>query len=428
MPNRIRDLFGFTRRRNAEHIIVHAALDSATRNALPDSDFAFVDKDGKGHLPIEDAAHVKDAESRFNQEQFPDEAAKRGAWAKILAAGRKFGIKFTKTLGDNGQLIDKDSGPHHASFRSTPLPEDGSAPEWIELLPLGTFMASDGRGPFHADGPEIIEATKAKGLLERGLPIDYDHRTYFRDDSRAAGWIRDMRVAGDKLQGRVEWTPAATAAIKTKEYRFVSPSFQIDPDDPKAPPEKASGRITYLKGAGLVNDPALSMTALSAAATREVHMKGKPLKMSEICATLEKAFPNHKPEQIQELAAHAYSMQNADAADGDPDGDGDNSAAMSADATEAETAEHHQAMAAERAAKGVVETPAQKAEREAREATEILAAHARDTEREARGGSRTIVRTRAADIASHPMVLKMAKRISDLENERAAEKATEIVS
>ncbi len=149
------------------------------------------------------------------------------------------------------------------SGHSVALPKDGSAPEWIEILPLGTFTASDGRGPFHADGPAIIAATKAHGL-DRGLPIDYDHGTYTRDDSRAAGWIHALKIAGGKLLARVEWTPRGASTIAAREYRFVSPVFEFDPDDPKLPREKQSGRITCLTGAGLVNDPALKMTALAA--------------------------------------------------------------------------------------------------------------------------------------------------------------------
>jgi len=152
---------------------------------------------------------------------------------------------------------------HSISGRSIPLPEDGVAPEWIELLPLGTFMAVDGRGPFRADGEEIIAATSENGL-DRGLPIDYDHATYLRDDSRAAGWIHALKIAGGKLLARVEWTQKGAAAIAAKEYRFVSPVFEIDPDDPQAPREKQAGRILYVRGAGLVNDPALNMPALAA--------------------------------------------------------------------------------------------------------------------------------------------------------------------
>lgn len=152
---------------------------------------------------------------------------------------------------------------HSITGASVALPRDGIAPEWIELLPLGTFMAVDGRGPFHADGEEIIAATKENGL-DRGLPIDYDHATYLRDDSRAAGWIHALTIAGGKLLARVEWTQKGAAAIAAKEFRFVSPVFEIDPDDPKAPREKQAGRILYVRGAGLVNDPALKMTALAA--------------------------------------------------------------------------------------------------------------------------------------------------------------------
>ena len=148
--------------------------------------------------------------------------------------------------------------------RSAALPKDGSAPVWIEILPLGEFMGQDGRGPFRADGEEIIAATKAHGLLERGLPIDYDHGTQLRDDSRAAGWIHDLKIAGGKLLARVEWVKAGAAAIAAREYRFLSPVFKIIPDNPKAPPEKQSGRVLYLTGAALVNDPALSMAPLAA--------------------------------------------------------------------------------------------------------------------------------------------------------------------
>jgi len=144
------------------------------------------------------------------------------------------------------------------------LPADGSAPEWIEILPLGDFSTrtGDGRGPFHADGAKVIAATKAKGL-DRGLPIDYDHRTYVADDSRAAGWIRELQVRANKLWARVDWTPAATAAIARKEYRFISPVFKCQPDDPAAGADEISGEVLYLRGAALTNDPALSMTELS---------------------------------------------------------------------------------------------------------------------------------------------------------------------
>lgn len=147
---------------------------------------------------------------------------------------------------------------------SKSLPANGHAPEWIEILPLGDFdtVAGDGRGPFHADGAKVIAATKANGL-DRGLPIDYDHRTYKADDSRAAGWIRELQMRANKLWARVDWTPAAAAAIARKEYRFISPVFKCTPNDPHAPENEVSGEVQYLRGAALTNDPALSMKELA---------------------------------------------------------------------------------------------------------------------------------------------------------------------
>lgn len=143
------------------------------------------------------------------------------------------------------------------------LPADGRAPEWIEVLPLGDFNtnAEDGRGPFHADGDSVIARTKANGLSERGLPIDFDHRTFTDADSRAAGWIRELKIAiaGDTLLARIEWTPAGASAISSREYRFISPVFKCQPDDPNAPADEISGEVLYLCGAALTNNPALLM-------------------------------------------------------------------------------------------------------------------------------------------------------------------------
>lgn len=68
-----------------------AVLTAKKRNKLKKASFAYVDKDGKGHLPIQDAAHVRNAMARFNQTNMPS-SAKAGAKAKIMAAAKKFGV------------------------------------------------------------------------------------------------------------------------------------------------------------------------------------------------------------------------------------------------------------------------------------------------------------------------------------------------
>jgi phage I-like protein len=170
--------------------------------------------------------------------------------------------EFARQLArTRGRIALHSVSLHAMTGHSVSLPEDGSVADWVEILPLGTFSGKDGRGPFTADGEKILQATKAKGLDR--LAIDYDHRTYKADDSRAAGWIRALKIAAGKMLARVEWTPAARAAIAKREYRFISPVFKFQPDDPDAPETVQSGAVLYLDGAALTNDPNLDMAALA---------------------------------------------------------------------------------------------------------------------------------------------------------------------
>ena len=83
-----------------------AKLSSKQKNDLPDSDFAYIEpggkKDSEGkttprslrHLPINDAAHVRNALARLDQTDISEEA-KKAALKKIKAAAKKFGIKVS---------------------------------------------------------------------------------------------------------------------------------------------------------------------------------------------------------------------------------------------------------------------------------------------------------------------------------------------
>ena len=84
-----------------------AKMTSKQKNDLPDSDFAYIqpggkkDSDGKTiprslrHLPINDAAHVRNALARLDQTDISAEA-KKAALKKIKAAAKKFGIKVSE--------------------------------------------------------------------------------------------------------------------------------------------------------------------------------------------------------------------------------------------------------------------------------------------------------------------------------------------
>jgi hypothetical protein len=55
--------------------------------------FAYVDKEGEGHLPINDDGHVRNAMARFNQTDFESGAKQETARKKIVAAAKRRGIK-----------------------------------------------------------------------------------------------------------------------------------------------------------------------------------------------------------------------------------------------------------------------------------------------------------------------------------------------
>jgi class 3 adenylate cyclase len=67
-------------------------LDAKQRASLPDSAFAYIDSRGKRRLPINDAAHVRNALARFNQVVFEDEAARDKARTRLLKAAMKHGV------------------------------------------------------------------------------------------------------------------------------------------------------------------------------------------------------------------------------------------------------------------------------------------------------------------------------------------------
>ena len=69
-----------------------ARLDAAGRAKLPDRAFAYIDSQGRRRLPIYDAAHVRNALSRFNQVAFEDEEARDLARRRLLAAAKRFRI------------------------------------------------------------------------------------------------------------------------------------------------------------------------------------------------------------------------------------------------------------------------------------------------------------------------------------------------
>lgn len=142
---------------------------------------------------------------------------------------------------------------------STEIP--ATAPEWVHLLPLGSFKGRDGRGPWVVTDAmaagRVIAATIA--YLGTVKPvIDYDHQTDIAvpkgGTAPAAGWINEFQVRPDGIWAHVEWTARAAAQIAGREFRYLSPVFTYHP---------ITGAVGRIQRAGLTNTPALNLTALA---------------------------------------------------------------------------------------------------------------------------------------------------------------------
>ena len=74
-----------------------ATLTQKKRDNLRSSQFAYIDREGGEHLPINDESHIRNAIARWNQTDFQSATAKERARQKIVGAARRHGIEVDKS-------------------------------------------------------------------------------------------------------------------------------------------------------------------------------------------------------------------------------------------------------------------------------------------------------------------------------------------
>jgi class 3 adenylate cyclase len=124
-----------------------ASLGAKERAQLPDSAFAYIDSRGRRRLPIHDAAHVRNALSRFSQVAFEDEGARDRARSRLLRAAQKHGIMpfgFVRAQLQPQRKLPKG----HVTFLLTDLENS------TELL----GRLDDGYAPLLADVRRLVRA------------------------------------------------------------------------------------------------------------------------------------------------------------------------------------------------------------------------------------------------------------------------------
>ena len=74
-----------------------AELKAKQRKSMNKDVFAYVGKNGEGHLPLNDESHIRNAMARWNQTTFESPAKKEAARRKIVGAARKHKIELAAT-------------------------------------------------------------------------------------------------------------------------------------------------------------------------------------------------------------------------------------------------------------------------------------------------------------------------------------------
>lgn len=133
-------------------------------------------------------------------------------------------------------------------------PSAAAAPEWVHLLPAGTFRGADGRGPYTlADAAGVIAASMAAGKLA----VDENHAIDLAAPqgrpAPARGWIVEMQARDDGLWGRVEWTATGAQLVTDHAYRGLSPVIVA---------RERTGQVVRVLRAALTNDPNFALTSL----------------------------------------------------------------------------------------------------------------------------------------------------------------------
>jgi phage I-like protein len=145
----------------------------------------------------------------------------------------------------------------------------------VQIFPAGEFSVP--RGALRGEGPWRMNAAAAARLLanihalSNPVLVDYEHHSLFTDQgvkAVAAGWLArdgfEWRDGEGFFHRAPEWTAAASAAIKAREYRYTSAIFSFDPE---------TGHPVDLINLTLTNSPAIDgMQPLAAASARLVSM------------------------------------------------------------------------------------------------------------------------------------------------------------
>lgn len=106
------------------------------------------------------------------------------------------------------------------------------APDWIPFLPKPGVYKHPTYGPITLSPERITNFVKNfnAGLYQDKVPLDAEHQTKL---SGASGWITQLRQMPDgSAQAHVDWTGRGRSFLEDNRFKFVSPEWYDDWEDP----------------------------------------------------------------------------------------------------------------------------------------------------------------------------------------------------
>jgi hypothetical protein len=205
-------------------------LEAKQRNKLPRSSFAWVDSEGKGHLPINDEAHVRNAMARFNQTNFDSPEAKRRAYHRIMRAAGRFGIKvdnfkekygkdvipewveqqhdqFAKYMYDS--LGKEVEGMNEIEKKKAPVFEEDVVEEAEETAPKTEEAPQAPKETPEAPKPETEETKPTETPVETKVSEE-PPQTVVDETKQTADTTEDITKRLEKLEQTVKESPKPT--------------------------------------------------------------------------------------------------------------------------------------------------------------------------------------------------------------------------
>lgn len=186
---------------------------------LTAEDFAFVgdpEDMSTWKLPMHDADHARNALARFNQTDFPDAEAKKGAARKLLASAKRFGIDASGFADEQGLPWKAQEslyvGAFPASFIAEESKSGGEADGWewpVQILKAGeaggTLTGADGaieKKPHYFTAGFVAEMARAAEGARFGRRHPRDDADV-NDQERVAGWFSDSHVLGEAARAKL---------------------------------------------------------------------------------------------------------------------------------------------------------------------------------------------------------------------------------